>query len=156
MLLIARGCWKKARASGRGGWLPPFLTRMLLLPVMGGEKRTPCLENRQAPGSEDELYPAPEPLWQPTGTEGAPRPREEMRDLVHAPLPLTWKRSSLCSEEQGSPEELRQREAAEPPVGRVLPVGEAGLPWNLGPLAKPRRELRRVSPGMIDVRKNPL
>uniref|UniRef100_A0A8C6G242 Kinesin family member 7 n=1 Tax=Moschus moschiferus TaxID=68415 RepID=A0A8C6G242_MOSMO len=124
--------------------------------VMGGEKRTLCLENRQAPGSEDELYPAPEPLWQPTGTEGAPRPREEMRDLVHAPLPLTWKRSSLCSEEQGSPEELRQREAAEPPVGRVLPVGEAGLPWNLGPLAKPRRELRRVSPGMIDVRKNPL
>ncbi|XP_065762390.1 kinesin-like protein KIF7 isoform X1 [Muntiacus reevesi] len=124
--------------------------------VMGGEKRTPCLENRQAPGSEDELYPAPEPLWQPTGTEGAPRPREEMRDLVHAPLPLTWKRSSLCSEEQGSPEELRQREAAEPPVGRVLSVGEAGLPWNLGPLAKPRRELRRVSPGMIDVRKNPL
>ncbi|KAM9711840.1 kinesin-like protein KIF7 isoform 2-T2 [Dama dama] len=124
--------------------------------VMGGEKRTPCLENRQAPGSEDELYPAPEPLWQPTGTEGAPRPREEMRDLVHAPLPLTWKRSSLCSEEQGSPEELWQREAAEPPVGRVLSVGEAGLPWNLGPLAKPRRELRRVSPGMIDVRKNPL
>ncbi|KAB0348445.1 hypothetical protein FD754_013302 [Muntiacus muntjak] len=124
--------------------------------VMGGEKRTPCLENRQAPGSEDELYPAPEPLWQPTSTEGAPRPREEMRDLVHAPLPLTWKRSSLCSEEQGSPEELRQREAAEPPVGRVLSVGEAGLPWNLGPLAKPRRELRRVSPGMIDVRKNPL
>nr|XP_005895233.1 PREDICTED: kinesin-like protein KIF7 [Bos mutus] len=124
--------------------------------VMGGEKRTPCLENRQAPGSEDELYPAPEPLWQPTGTEGAPRPREEMRDLVHAPLPLTWKRSSLCSEEQGSPEELRQRDAAELPVGRVLPVGEAGLAWNLGPLAKPRRELRRVSPGMIDVRKNPL
>uniref|UniRef100_A0AC11BJ73 Kinesin family member 7 n=1 Tax=Ovis aries TaxID=9940 RepID=A0AC11BJ73_SHEEP len=122
----------------------------------GGEKRTPCLENRQALGSEDELYPAPEPLWQPTGTDGASRPREEMRDLVHAPLPLTWKRSSLCSEEQGSPEELRQREAAEPPVGRVLPVGEAGLPWNLGPLAKPRRELRRVSPGMIDVRKNPL
>ena len=93
---------------------------MLLLPVMGGEKRTPCLENRQAPGSEDELYPAPEPLWQPTGMEGAPRPREEMRDLVHAPLPLTWKRSSLCSEEQGSPEELRQRDAAELPVGRVL------------------------------------
>ncbi|KAI4560484.1 hypothetical protein MJT46_019881 [Ovis ammon polii x Ovis aries] len=118
--------------------------------------RTPCLENRQALGSEDELYPAPEPLWQPTGTDGASRPREEMRDLVHAPLPLTWKRSSLCSEEQGFPEELRQREAAEPPVGRVLPVGEAGLPWNLGPLAKPRRELRRVSPGMIDVRKNPL
>ena len=129
---------------------------MLFLPVIGGEKRTPCLENRQAPGSEDELYPAPEPLWQPTGTEGVPRPREEMRDLVHAPLPLTWKRSSLCSEDQGCPEELRLREAAEPPVGRVLSVGEAGPPWSLGPLAKPRRELRRISPGMIDVRKNPL
>ncbi|KAB0396778.1 hypothetical protein E2I00_007795, partial [Balaenoptera physalus] len=124
--------------------------------VTGGEKRTLCPENRQAPGSEDEPHPAPEPLWQPLVTEGVPRAREEMRDLVHAPLPLTWKRSSLCSEEQGSPEELRQREAAEPLVGRMLPVGEMGLPWNLGPLPKPRRELRRTSPGMIDVRKNPL
>ncbi|XP_057400287.1 kinesin-like protein KIF7 isoform X4 [Balaenoptera acutorostrata] len=124
--------------------------------VTGGEKRTLCPENRQAPGSEDEPHPAPEPLWQPPITEGVPRAREEMRDLVHAPLPLTWKRSSLCSEEQGSPEELRQREAAEPLVGRMLPVGEMGLPWNLGPLPKPRRELRRTSPGMIDVRKNPL
>ncbi|XP_033258734.1 kinesin-like protein KIF7 isoform X1 [Orcinus orca] len=124
--------------------------------VTGGEKRTLCPENRQAPGSEDEPHPAPEPLWQPPITEGVPRPREEMRDLVHAPLPLTWKRSSLCSEEQGSPEDLRQREAAEPLVGRMLPVGEMGLPRNLGPLPKPRRELRRTSPGMIDVRKNPL
>ncbi|XP_024622247.1 kinesin-like protein KIF7 [Neophocaena asiaeorientalis asiaeorientalis] len=124
--------------------------------VTGGEKRTLCPENRQAPGSEDEPHPAPEPLWQAPVTEGVPRAREEMRDLVHAPLPLTWKRSSLCSEEQGSPEELRQREAAEPLVGRMLPVGEMGLPRNLGPLPKPRRELRRTSPGMIDVRKNPL
>ncbi|XP_059953349.1 kinesin-like protein KIF7 isoform X1 [Mesoplodon densirostris] len=124
--------------------------------VTGGEKRTLCPENRQAPGSEDEPHLAPEPLWQPPITEGVPRAREEMRDLVRAPLPLTWKRSSLCSEEQGSPEELRQREAAEPLVGRMLPVGEMGLPWNLGPLPKPRRELRRTSPGMIDVRKNPL
>lgn len=129
---------------------------MLLFPVTGGEKRTLCPENRQAPGSEDEPHPAPEPLWQAPVTEGVPRAREEMRDLVHAPLPLTWKRSSLCSEEQGSPEELRQREAAEPLVGRMLPVGEMGLPRNLGPLPKPRRELRRTSPGMIDVRKNPL
>lgn len=87
-------------------------------------------ENRQPPGNEDEL-------WQPPLMEGAPRAREEARDLVHAPLPLTWKRSSLCSEEQGAPE------AAEPP-------------WNLGPLARPRRELRRASPGMIDVRRPPL
>uniref|UniRef100_G1RLY9 Kinesin family member 7 n=1 Tax=Nomascus leucogenys TaxID=61853 RepID=G1RLY9_NOMLE len=121
----------------------------------GGEKRSLCSEGRQAPGNEDELQPAPELLWLSPLTEGAPRTREE-RDLVHAPLPLTWKRSSMCGEEQGSPGELRQREAAEPLVGRVLPVGEAGLPWNFGPLSKPRRELRRASPGMIDVRKNPL
>uniref|UniRef100_A0A8C4M6B7 Kinesin family member 7 n=1 Tax=Equus asinus asinus TaxID=83772 RepID=A0A8C4M6B7_EQUAS len=105
--------------------------------------------------SRDELHPAPE-LWQCPLTEGAPRAREEMRDLVHAPLPLTWRRSSLCGgEEQGSSEELRPREA-EPLAGRVLPMGEGGLPWNLGPLPKPRRELRRASPGMIDVRRNPL
>ncbi|XP_070256653.1 kinesin-like protein KIF7 [Myotis yumanensis] len=107
----------------------------------GGEKVL-CPENRQ-PGNEDEL-------WQPPLAEGAPRAREEARDLVHAPLPLTWKRSSLGGEEQGAPE------AAEPPLGRVLPGGEAGPPWNLGPLARPRRERRRASPGIIDVRRHPL
>ncbi|XP_045417672.1 kinesin-like protein KIF7 isoform X1 [Lemur catta] len=122
----------------------------------GGEKRSLCLESRQAPGSEEEPHPVPELLWLSPLAEGAPRTREEMRDLVHAPLPVTWKRSSLSGEEQGSPEELRQREAAEPLLGRVLPTGEAGLPWNFGPLPKPRRELRRTSPGMIDVRRNPL
>lgn len=116
--------------------------------MAGGEKPL-CPESRQPPGNE-ELHAAPEPLWQPPQAEGAPRAREEARDLVHAPLPQTWKRSSLGSEEQGSPEE--------PPAGRVLSVGEAGLPWNLGsaPVARPRRELRRPSPGMIDVRRNPL
>ncbi|XP_036211615.1 kinesin-like protein KIF7 isoform X1 [Myotis myotis] len=108
----------------------------------GGEKVL-CPETRQPPGNEDEL-------WQPPLAEGAPRAREEVRDLVHAPLPLTWKRSSLGGEEQGAPE------AAEPPLGRVLPGGEAGPPWNLGPLARPRRERRRASPGMIDVRRHPL
>nr|XP_021530031.1 kinesin-like protein KIF7 [Aotus nancymaae] len=122
----------------------------------GGEKRSLGSEGRQAPGNEEELHPAPELLQLSPLTEGAPRTREEMRDLIHAPLPLTWKRSSLGGEEQGSSEELRQREAAEPLLGRVMPMGEAGLPWNFGPLSKPRRELRRASPGMIDVRKNPL
>ncbi|XP_076980289.1 kinesin-like protein KIF7 [Tamandua tetradactyla] len=121
----------------------------------GGEKRTLCLENRQ-PASEDMLHPAPEAPWQAPLTEGTPHVREEMRDLVRAPLPLTWKRSSLGGDEQGFPEELRQWEEAEPLVGRVLPVGEGSLPWNFGPLSRPRRDLRRASPGMIDVRKNPL
>ncbi|XP_015448865.1 kinesin-like protein KIF7 [Pteropus alecto] len=123
----------------------------------GGEKRTLCLENRLPPGNEDEPHPAPEVLWQPPVAEGSARAREDVRDLVRAPLPLTWKRSSLCGEEQGSPEDRRQWEAAEPLLGRAVPVGEGSLPWNLGPLARPRRELlRRASPGMIDVRRNPL
>uniref|UniRef100_A0A8C3YK88 Kinesin family member 7 n=1 Tax=Catagonus wagneri TaxID=51154 RepID=A0A8C3YK88_9CETA len=130
-------------AAGQGG-------------VPGGERRTLFLEHRQAPASEDEPLAALEPRWQPPLVEGAPRAREETRDLVHAPLPLTWKRSSLCGEEQGLPEELRPREAAEPLVGRVLAAGEVGPPWSLGSLPKPRRDLRRASPGMIDVRKNPL
>lgn len=110
--------------------------------MTGGEKVL-CPDNRQLPGNEDEL-------WQPPVVEGAPRAREEARDLVHAPLPLTWKRSSLGGEEQGAPE------AAEPPLGRVHPGGEAGPPWNLGTPARPRRERRRASPGMIDVRRHPL
>ncbi|XP_051004720.1 kinesin-like protein KIF7 [Acomys russatus] len=122
----------------------------------GGERRSLCLENRQSLGNEDGLHPAaPDPLWQPSLLDGAPRAWDETRDLVHAPLPLTWKRSSLCSE-QGSSEELRARETTEPPVGRVLPVGEVGVSWNFGPWPKPRWEPRRTSPGMIDVRKNPL
>ncbi|XP_036030161.1 kinesin-like protein KIF7 isoform X2 [Onychomys torridus] len=122
----------------------------------GGERRNLCLETRQGLGNEDGIHPAaPEAPWQSSLLEGAPRAWDETRDLVHAPLPLTWKRSSLCSE-QGSSEELRAREATEPPVGRVLPVGEMGLSWNFGPLPKPRWEPRRTSPWMIDVRKNPL
>ncbi|XP_072593379.1 kinesin-like protein KIF7 isoform X3 [Vulpes vulpes] len=124
--------------------------------VTGGEKRTLCLENRPPPGTEEELPTGPELLWQQPLPDSVPRARDEVRDVVRAPLPLTWKRSSLCGEEPGSLEELRPREATEPLVGRVLPGGELGLPWNFGPLATPRRDLRRGSPGMIDVRKNPL
>ncbi|XP_053079533.1 kinesin-like protein KIF7 isoform X6 [Acinonyx jubatus] len=114
----------------------------------GGEKRALCLESRPAPGNEDELRPVPELLWQQSLPEGGPRSRDEVRDLVRAPLPLTWKRSSLCGEEQGG--------AEEPLGGRAPPVGEAGLPWSPGPLPKPRRDPRRASSGMIDVRRNPL
>uniref|UniRef100_A0A667FTQ3 Kinesin family member 7 n=1 Tax=Lynx canadensis TaxID=61383 RepID=A0A667FTQ3_LYNCA len=114
----------------------------------GGEKRALCLESRPAPGNEEELRPVPELLWQQSLPEGGPRSRDEVRDLVRAPLPLTWKRSSLCGEEQGG---------AEPPLGgRAPPVGEAGPPWNPGPPPKPRRDPRRASSGMIDVRRNPL
>uniref|UniRef100_M3YWE9 Kinesin family member 7 n=1 Tax=Mustela putorius furo TaxID=9669 RepID=M3YWE9_MUSPF len=146
---------------GRHMWLNQELKQKLgswsaAGPSRGAEKRTLCLESRPAPGPEDELPAAPELLRPQPLPDGAPRAREEVRDLVRAPLPLTWKRSSLCGEEQGSVEEARPREAPEPLAGRVLSGAEVALPWNFGVLAKARRDLRRASPGMIDVRKNPL
>ncbi|OXB79403.1 UNVERIFIED_CONTAM: hypothetical protein H355_007612 [Colinus virginianus] len=78
--------------------------------------------------------------------EESHRGRDESRDLVHAPLPATWRRSSLPTDSTG---DLRH---------------EVHLPRSLGP-AKPRWEPRRASlnitplpyhPEMIDVRKNPL
>ncbi|KAI5764916.1 KIF7 [Gulo gulo luscus] len=146
---------------GRHMWMNQELKQKLgswsaACPSRGAEKRTLCLESRPPPGTEEELPAAPELLRPQPLPDGAPRAREEVRDLVRAPLPLTWKRSSLCGEEQGSVEEARPREAPEPLAGRVLPGAEVALPWNFGALAKARRELRRASPGMIDVRKNPL
>ncbi|KAM8804692.1 kinesin-like protein KIF7 [Eudromia elegans] len=95
------------------------------------------------------------------GAEEIPRVREDSRDLVHAPLPSTWRRSSLPND---TPVDLRLRDAE-----HVLRAGQAlelHLPRPLLTAAsKPRRELRRASlnatpgpyhPAMIDVRKNPL
>nr|XP_036271499.1 LOW QUALITY PROTEIN: kinesin-like protein KIF7 [Pipistrellus kuhlii] len=135
------------RELGRHVWANQELRQRLSAGSAAGQSRSGekglCPENRPPPGDE-------EPPWQPPLAEGAPRAREE-RD-PRAPLPLTWKRSGLGGEEQAAPE------AAEPPLGRVLPGAGAGAgpPRHLGPLARPRRELRRPSPGMIDVRRNPL
>ncbi|XP_064932610.1 kinesin-like protein KIF7 isoform X1 [Columba livia] len=97
---------------------------------------------------------------QPVPMEESPRVRDESRDLVHAPLPSTWRRSSLPND---SPADLRQRDAEHlPRAGQPL---EVHPPRSLAPAAKPRRELRRASlsvtpvpyhPAMIDVRKNPV
>uniref|UniRef100_A0A663N5Y4 Kinesin family member 7 n=1 Tax=Athene cunicularia TaxID=194338 RepID=A0A663N5Y4_ATHCN len=90
--------------------------------------------------------------------EESHRVRDESRDLVHAPLPSTWRRSSLPSD---SPGDLR-------PAEHLLRAGqphEVHPPRSLAPASKPRRELRKASlnttpvpyhPAMIDVRKNPL
>uniref|UniRef100_A0A8C9VKL8 Kinesin family member 7 n=1 Tax=Scleropages formosus TaxID=113540 RepID=A0A8C9VKL8_SCLFO len=96
-----------------------------------------------------------------------PDDKKEMRELVHAPLPPTWRRSSLPTEDQHGMEELRLRAACELPANRVLqpsvgPGHKSGAPLSL---TKPRRELRRSSLNtgpllsnavMIDVRKNPV
>ncbi|XP_033922034.1 LOW QUALITY PROTEIN: kinesin-like protein KIF7, partial [Melopsittacus undulatus] len=91
-------------------------------------------------------------------TEESHRVRDESRDLVHAPLPSTWRRSSLPSD---GPGDLRQRDVEHLP--RAGQPHEVHPPRSLPPASKPRRELRRASltaaphpPAMIDVRKNPL
>ncbi|XP_039413475.1 LOW QUALITY PROTEIN: kinesin-like protein KIF7 [Corvus cornix cornix] len=96
----------------------------------------------------------------PAVAEESPRARDESRDLVHAPLPSTWRRSLLPNE---SPGDLRQRDAEQ--ALRAGQPHELQPARSLAPAAKPRRELRRASlnmspvpyhPAMIDVRKNPL
>uniref|UniRef100_A0A667Z8K4 Kinesin family member 7 n=1 Tax=Myripristis murdjan TaxID=586833 RepID=A0A667Z8K4_9TELE len=95
-----------------------------------------------------------------------PRSREEMRELVNTPLPSTWRRSSLPTEEPAVMEELRLRAAGEAPVNRVVQTGIG--PWGGTPslpMVKSRRESRRSSLNigplisnnmLIDVRKNPI
>lgn len=95
-----------------------------------------------------------------------PRSREEMRELVNTPLPSTWRRSSLPSEETSLVEELRLRAAGDTPTNRVVQpgLGSWGGPTAL-PVVKSRRESRRSSLNIgplvsnnafIDVRKNPV
>ncbi|XP_067161584.1 kinesin-like protein KIF7 [Apteryx mantelli] len=92
--------------------------------------------------------------------EESHRVRDDSRDLVHAPLPSTWRRSSLPND---NPMDLRQRDAEH--LLRGGQSHEVHLPRNLTSASKSRRELRRASlnatpvpyhPAMIDVRKNPL
>uniref|UniRef100_A0A8C4ZXL7 Kinesin family member 7 n=1 Tax=Gadus morhua TaxID=8049 RepID=A0A8C4ZXL7_GADMO len=95
------------------------------------------------------------------------RAREEMRELVNAPLPSSWRRSSLPSEEPPPViEELRRRSPAEAPAPRPGPwAGTPSLGTPSLPLVKPRRESRRSSLNtgplmapspLIDVRRNPI
>lgn len=100
------------------------------------------------------------------GVDKPPRSREEMRELVNTPLPSTWRRSSLPTEEPTVMEELCLRAAGDAPVNRVVQTGLGS--WGgltALPVVKSRRESRRsslnVGPltsnnAIIDVRKNPV
>ncbi|KAM4611230.1 kinesin-like protein KIF7 [Discoglossus pictus] len=91
------------------------------------------------------------------------RPRE---DFVHVPLPPTWRRSSLPTEEQTGLEELRHRETVvEALNNRVVQPNDSVCQRTVMYLPKSRRDLRRCNVAaipmvsnveMIDVRKNPL
>ncbi|XP_051919424.1 kinesin-like protein kif7 [Hippocampus zosterae] len=97
-------------------------------------------------------------------SEKPPKSREEMRELVNAPLPSIWRRSSLPTEEPAVMEELWLRTASDGPMNRVVQTGlnSSSVPI-LPPATKSRRESRRsslhVSPlnsnnVFIDFRKN--
>ncbi|XP_061820145.2 kinesin-like protein kif7 isoform X1 [Nerophis lumbriciformis] len=79
-------------------------------------------------------------------TEKPPKSREEMRELVNAPLPSTWRRSSLPTEEPAAMEELWLRTASDVPVNRVVQSGpnSPSVPTLL-PAVKSRRDSRRSS-----------
>lgn len=134
--------------------LHPGQTKGMERSVYGaGDRAPPALGTCE----ESSLGEQPVPL---AIAEESPRVRDESRDLVHAPLPSTWRRSSLPND---SPGDLRQRDAEHLP--RAGQPHEVHPPRSLAPASKPRRELRRASlnvtpvpyhPAMIDVRKNPL
>lgn len=100
--------------------------------------------------------------------ERVQKSREEMRELVNAPLPATWRRSSLPTEDQYTMEELRQRAACELPNNRIVQPGMNSTHWSGStsvPVTRPRREPRRSSlntaplyssSAIIDVRRNPV
>ncbi|CDQ92686.1 unnamed protein product, partial [Oncorhynchus mykiss] len=128
--------------------------------------KVPVFEGRTAgSGSVERLSRGPD-----DSRRGEPerptRSREEIRELVNAPLPATWRRSSLPTEEPCGMEGLQQRVAVETPVNRVVQTGTG--PWSgmtSLPFAKSRRESRRSSlntgplisnNSRIDVRKNPV
>ncbi|XP_014799796.1 PREDICTED: kinesin-like protein KIF7 [Calidris pugnax] len=127
--------------------LHPGQTRGLERSLHGaGDRAAPAL------GTCEESSLGEQPLPLPVAEESH-WVRDESRDLVHAPLPSTWRRSSLPSDSPGE---------------HLLRAGqphEVHPPRTLAPACKPRRELRRASPNltpvpyhpaMIDVRKNPL
>ncbi|XP_018427039.1 PREDICTED: kinesin-like protein KIF7 [Nanorana parkeri] len=100
---------------------------------------------------------------QPPTLERKLRPGE---DLMHVPLPPTWRRSSLPSEEQAGLEELRHRDTViEPLNSRLVQPNDGVSQRPLMYLPKSRRDVRRCNISvmplmsnveMIDVRRNPL
>uniref|UniRef100_A0A3B3Z5P8 Kinesin motor domain-containing protein n=1 Tax=Periophthalmus magnuspinnatus TaxID=409849 RepID=A0A3B3Z5P8_9GOBI len=97
-------------------------------------------------------------------SEKTPKSRDEKRELVNTPLPSTWRRSSLPTEEPAALEELWLSAAGDAPVNRVVQTGPWGGSTSL-PVVKSRRESRRSSLNvgpvtsnncLIDVRRNPL
>ncbi|KAK9971377.1 hypothetical protein ABG768_024747 [Culter alburnus] len=131
----------------------------------GEQSKGPNCDSRLSGGVQGRVTEDPKSFLE---AERVQKSREEMRELVNAPLPPTWRRSSLPTEDQYSMEELRQRAACELPNNRVIQPGMNATHWSGTAslsLTRPRRELRRSSlntgplysnSAIIDVRKNPV
>uniref|UniRef100_A0A8C1UTF5 Kinesin family member 7 n=1 Tax=Cyprinus carpio TaxID=7962 RepID=A0A8C1UTF5_CYPCA len=125
----------------------------------GEQSKGPNCDSRLSSGVQGRLC---EDAKSTLDTEKVQKSRGEMRELVHAPLPPTWRRSSLPTEDQYSMEELRQRAACELSNNRIIQPSMNSTHWSG---TRARRELRRLSlntgplhssSAIIDVRRNPV
>uniref|UniRef100_A0A8C1RGY3 Kinesin family member 7 n=1 Tax=Cyprinus carpio TaxID=7962 RepID=A0A8C1RGY3_CYPCA len=134
-------------------------------PVNHAGEQSPNCDGRLSGGIQGRLT---EDAKSTLEAERVQKSREEMRELVHAPLPPTWRRSSLPTEDQYSMEELKQRAGGELPNNRIIQPSMNSTHWSGTaslPLTRPRRELRTMSlntgtlhsnSAIIDVRRNPV
>uniref|UniRef100_A0A8C5M8W9 Kinesin family member 7 n=1 Tax=Leptobrachium leishanense TaxID=445787 RepID=A0A8C5M8W9_9ANUR len=126
-----------------------------------GQLHPPADKQMSIVGASEENFVASDMNNQISAPDRTQKPRE---DLIHLPLPPTWRRSSLPSEDQTGLEELRHKETVTEAVSnRVMQPNDGFNQRALLCLPKSRRDLRRctVIPSasnvdMIDVRKNPL
>nr|XP_008118384.1 PREDICTED: LOW QUALITY PROTEIN: kinesin-like protein KIF7 [Anolis carolinensis] len=148
-------------------WMAQELAQRLSITQLEGQDRCDGMERvgHAAGDRHDSLLAANhvatngmlEPSLQLEGSHG---PGEEPRSFLHAPLPPTWRRSSLPNAISLVPGEIQQEE--EEYLSRASQVKEASLPQSLVPILKSRKDLHK--PGLagasyrdiIDVRKIPL
>ncbi|XP_063304969.1 kinesin-like protein KIF7 isoform X2 [Pelobates fuscus] len=114
-------------------------------------------------GSSEESGVASDMNSQILAPDRIQKPRE---DLIHLPLPPTWRRSSLPTDEQTGLDELRHKEIVTETISnRVMQLNDGFNQRAALCLPKSRRDLRRCNVNAmpfisnvekIDVRKNPL
>nr|XP_056722092.1 kinesin-like protein KIF7 [Euleptes europaea] len=133
-------------------WVNQELTQKLSTSHLGGMERNAAGDRPASLRMQDNF-----------STNGVLEAGEKLRDVVHTPLPSTWRRSSQSAANIPMPEDLHQKDAEF--LLRSGQAKEASPPLSLAPVLKSRKESYRgalnVFPGLycpaiIDVRKNPL
>ncbi|XP_048337906.1 kinesin-like protein KIF7 isoform X1 [Sphaerodactylus townsendi] len=133
-------------------WVNQELNQKLSMSHLGGMERNAAGDRPVSFRVQDNL-----------SNNGMLEPLERHRDVLHAPLPATWRRSSQSSANIPMPEDLHQKD-----TDFLLRSGQAkevSPPLSLAPVLKSRKELYRGAlngfpglscPAIIDVRKYPL